>query len=97
VGDVPNTTVQQDLTGCKQTIFDAALRRTVNQTVTEYYEAFTSIITGSPYDETKPFPFDIGEQFFGGANPNLIDMIHSDSVTLPAAPLHEQVSAALPG
>ncbi len=95
VGDVPDTTVQQDLTGCKQTIFDAALRRTVNRTVTEYYEAFTSIITGSPYDETKPFPFDIGELFFGGANPNLIAMIHSDSVTLPVAPLHERVSAAL--
>ena len=36
VGDVLDTTVQQDLTGCKQTIFDAALRRTVNRTVTEY-------------------------------------------------------------
>jgi hypothetical protein len=95
VGDVPNTTVQQYLTGCKQTIFDAALRRIVNRTVTEYYEAFTSIITESPYDETKPFPFDIGELFFGGANPNLIAMIHSDSVTLPVAPLHERVSASL--
>jgi hypothetical protein len=69
MGDVPDTTVQQYLTGCKQTIFDAALRRTVNRTVTEYYEAFTSIITRSPYNETKPFPFDIRELFFGGANP----------------------------
>jgi hypothetical protein len=37
----------------------------------------------------------IGELFFGGANPNLIAMIHSDTVTLPVAPLHERVSAAL--
>jgi hypothetical protein len=95
VGVVPDTTVQQDLMGCKQTIFDAVLRSTVNQTVTEYYEAFTSIITGSPYDETKPFPFDIGELFFGGANLNLITMINSDTVTLPVTPLDERVLAAL--
>ena len=48
VGEVPDTTVQQDLTSCKQTIFDPALCRMTNRTVTEYYEAFTSIITGSP-------------------------------------------------
>ncbi len=95
VGDVPDTTVQQDLTGCKQTIFDAALRRTVNRTVTEYYEVFTSIITGSPYDEDKPFPFDIGELFFAGANPNLIAMVHSDTATIPVATPNERVSAAL--
>ena len=47
VGDVPDTTVQQDLTSCKQTIFDPALCRMANRTVTEYYEAFTSIIIGS--------------------------------------------------
>jgi hypothetical protein len=81
VGDVPDTTIQQDLTSCKQTIFDPALRRMTNHTVTEYYEAFTSIITGSPYDETKPFPFDIGE-----LNANLVSMIHSDTVPLPVAP-----------
>ena len=51
----------------------------------EYYEAFTSIITGSPYDEDKPFPFDIGELFFAGANPNLIAMVHSDKISVPAA------------
>ena len=95
VGDVPDTTVQQDLTGCKQTIFDAALRRTVNRTITEYYEAFTSIITGSPYDEDKPFPFDIGELFFAGANPNLIAMVHSDKINVTAATPNERVSAAL--
>ena len=95
VGDVPDTTVQQDLTGCKQTIFDAALRRTVNRTITEYYEAFTSIITGSPYDEAKPFPFDIGELFFAGANANLIAMVHSDTTTIPVATPNERVSAAL--
>jgi hypothetical protein len=96
VGDVPNTTVRQDLTGCKQTISDTALYRTVNRTVTEYYEAFTSIITGSPYHETKPLPFDIGKLFFDSAYLNLIAMIHSDTVTLPVTPLHEErVSAAL--
>ncbi len=95
VGNVPDTTVQQDLTGCKQTVFDAALRRTVNRTVTEYYETFTSIITGSPYDEEKPFPFDIGELFFAGANPNLIAMVHSDKILVPAATTNERVSAAL--
>ena len=67
----------------------------VNRTVTEYYEAFTSIITGSPYNETKPFPFDIGELFFSGANENLINTVHNDTVTVPVAPLNERVSAAL--
>ena len=95
VGEVPDTTVQQDLTSCKQTIFDPALCRMTNRTVTEYYEAFTSIITGSPYDETKPFPFDIGELFFAGANANLINMIHSDTKSLPVAAPNERVSAAL--
>ena len=95
VGEVPDTTVQQDLTSCKQTIFDPALRRMANRTVTEYYEAFTSIITGSPYDETKPFPFDIGELFFAGANANLINMIHSDTKSLPVAVPNERVSSAL--
>jgi hypothetical protein len=37
-----------------------------------YYEASASIITGSPYDETKPFPFDLWELIFAGTNPNLI-------------------------
>jgi hypothetical protein len=95
VGDVRDTTVQQDLTSCKQTIFDPAFCRMANRTVTEYYEAFTSIITGSPYDETKPFPFNIGELFFAGASTNLISMIHSDTKSLPVAAANEGVSAAL--
>jgi hypothetical protein len=67
-----------------------------NHIVTEYYEAFTSIITGSPCDETKQFPFDIDELFFtAGANANLICMIHSDTVTLSVAPPNKRVSAAL--
>jgi hypothetical protein len=57
----------------------------------EYYEAFTSIITGSPYDETKPFPLDTGELFFAGANLNLITMIRDYTMTLPVAPLHERL------
>jgi hypothetical protein len=44
---------------------------------------------GSPYDETKPFPLDIRELFFAGANANLIRMIHSNTVTLPVAPSNE--------
>ncbi len=71
VGELADTTVQQDLTSCKQTVFDQTRRQLVNQTVTEYYEAFTMIITGSPYDDDQPFPFDIGDLFFGGANENL--------------------------
>ena len=66
-----------------------------NRTVTEYYEAFISIITGSPYDEAKPFPFDIGELFFAGANTNLINMIHSDTKTIPVTATNECVSATL--
>jgi hypothetical protein len=66
-----------------------------NRTVTEYYEAFTSIITGSPYDETKPFPFDIGKVFFAGANANLTNMIHGDTKSLLVAAPNERVSAAL--
>ena len=85
MGDVPGTTVQQDLTSCKQTILDPALRRMANCTVTEYYEALTSIITGSPYDEKKPFPFGIGELFFAGANANLNNMTHSAPKALPVA------------
>ncbi len=95
VGDVPDTTVQQDLTGCKQTIFDPALCRMANRTVTKYYEAFTSIITGSPYDETKLFPFDMGKLFFAGANANLINMIHSDTKSLPVTAPNKRLSAAL--
>jgi hypothetical protein len=95
VGDVLDTTVQQDLTSCKQTIFDPALCCMANGTVTEYYEAFTSIITGSPYDETKPFPFDMGELFFAGANTNLISVIHSDTKSFPVAAANNCVSAAL--
>jgi hypothetical protein len=95
VGDVLDTTVHQDLTSCKQTIFDTALCCMANHTVTEYYEAFTSIITGSPYDETKPFPFDISKLFFAGANANLISMIHSDTKSLPVATSNGRVSAAL--
>jgi hypothetical protein len=95
VGDVLDTTVQPDLTSCTQTIFDPALCRMANCTVTEYYEVFTSIITGSSYDETKPFPFDIGELSFASANTNLISMIHSDTKSLPVAATNERISAAL--
>ena len=95
VGEVQDTTVQQDLTGCRQTTFDSSLRRTVQRTVTAYYEAFTFIVTGSPYDDDKPFPFDIGELFFAGANAPLINMFHSENKSLPLAPLGESVAEAL--
>ena len=60
VGELADTTVQQDLTSCKQTVFDQTRRQLVNRTVTEYYEAFTMIITGSPYDDDQPFHLTLG-------------------------------------
>jgi hypothetical protein len=72
---------------CKQTIFDPALHPMANRTVTEYNDHWFPI-----YDEIKPCPFDIREQFFAGANANLISMIHSDTKPLllatPSAALH---------
>jgi hypothetical protein len=51
----------------------------VNRMVMEYYaEAFTSIITGSPYDEHKPFLFKISDQFTGGTQkPNTLNSFES--------------------
>ena len=60
VGELADTTVQQDLTSCKQTVFDQTRRQLVNRTVTEYYEAFTMIITGSPYNDDQPFHLTLG-------------------------------------
>jgi hypothetical protein len=95
-GGALDNTVQQDLTGSKQTIFDAALLQCmVNWMVMEYNKAFSFIIIGSPYNETHTFPFGIGELFFAVASPNLITIIHNNTTNLLIAPLHERASAVL--
>jgi hypothetical protein len=58
----------------------------ITHMVTEYYEAYTAIISGLLYNEDMPFPFDIGKLFCAGTNPNLIAMIHSNNIIFQMHP-----------
>jgi hypothetical protein len=63
--------------------------------VVHYYEEFSNIITGAPYDIKTPFPFDIGAIFFNGVKPTIKNVIRSKKMMIPKATLNELPSASL--
>jgi hypothetical protein len=96
VGEVKYLSVQTDeLEKCTQQRYNPITRRPEELSVIHYYEDFSNIITGAPYDNKNPFPFNIGAIFFNGVKPTSRNVIRSEKSVIPKATLNELPSAAL--
>jgi hypothetical protein len=60
VGEVADMQIQHELQHCMQQRYNTQLRRMEELSVVQYYEEFSNIVTGSPYDVRQPFLFEIG-------------------------------------
>jgi hypothetical protein len=95
VGEVEDLSIQTELEKCTQQRYNPLTRRPEELTVVHYYEEFSNIITGAPYDIKTPFPFDIGAIFFNGVKPTIKNVIHSKKTAIPKATLNELPSVSL--
>ena len=86
--------LQAGLQNCKQVYFDPNTRTLVHCTVTQFFEAFLTVV--ETFDPTKPYPGDIATTFFNNLALDLQESITtSTSVTLPTAPDWDTNSAQL--
>jgi hypothetical protein len=95
VGEVEDLSVQTEFEKCTQQRYNPLTRRPEELSVIHYYEDFSNIITGAPYDNKNPFPFDNGAIFFNGVKPTFRNVIRSEKSVIPKATLNELPSAAL--